>query len=194
MSRGVVWEEVIIMLPSHVNFVLLSATVPNTLEFADWVGRTKQKNIYVISTEKRPVPLQHFLWKSNKLFPILDGSTGKWNSESFKNARMEGMTVKKLDQQKRGIFKKPSMKQAKSTWTVLINYLQKQELLPVVIFAFSKKVCEDWSDPNYIQLAPIRQYITKYIIGNNASLIFIYSDCFSFLYSLPVPTVCITWI
>jgi superfamily II DNA/RNA helicase len=142
-SRGVVWEEVIIMLPSHVNFVLLSATVPNTVEFADWVGRTKAKNIWVISTEKRPVPLQHFLWAKNKLFPIMDGSTGRWMSEGFKNAKLEGLTIKKQEQQRKGIFKKPSIKQAKNTWIVLINYLQKQELLPVVIFAFSKKVCED---------------------------------------------------
>src|SRR5690348_13777721 len=74
-ERGVVWEEVIIMLPAHINLILLSATVPNTFEFADWVrcclcdfvavtevscaqvGRTKKKNIYVISTDKRPVPL-----------------------------------------------------------------------------------------------------------------------------------------
>jgi len=34
----VVWEEVIIMLPEHVGIILLSATVPNTKEFADWVG------------------------------------------------------------------------------------------------------------------------------------------------------------
>jgi len=26
------------MLPDHVNIILLSATVPNTREFADWVG------------------------------------------------------------------------------------------------------------------------------------------------------------
>jgi len=26
------------MLPAHVNLILLSATVPNTKEFADWVG------------------------------------------------------------------------------------------------------------------------------------------------------------
>lgn len=38
MQRGVVWEEVIIMLPEHVNIILLSATVPNAREFADWVG------------------------------------------------------------------------------------------------------------------------------------------------------------
>lgn len=35
--------------------------VPNTFDFADWVGRTKQKRIHVISTPKRPVPLEHFL-------------------------------------------------------------------------------------------------------------------------------------
>jgi antiviral helicase SKI2 len=33
-----VWEEVIIMLPQHVNLILLSATVPNTEEFAEWIG------------------------------------------------------------------------------------------------------------------------------------------------------------
>ena len=32
------WEEVLIMLPDHVGIVLLSATVPNTYEFADWIG------------------------------------------------------------------------------------------------------------------------------------------------------------
>jgi replicative superfamily II helicase len=37
-QRGVVWEEVIIMLPDHVNIILLSATVPNAKEFAGWVG------------------------------------------------------------------------------------------------------------------------------------------------------------
>ncbi|CAI7911200.1 unnamed protein product, partial [Closterium sp. NIES-53] len=47
MERGVVWEEVIIMLPPHVGLIMLSATVPNTTEFADWIGRTKRKKIFV---------------------------------------------------------------------------------------------------------------------------------------------------
>jgi len=38
MQRGVVWEEVLIMLPAHIGIILLSATVPNAMEFADWVG------------------------------------------------------------------------------------------------------------------------------------------------------------
>ncbi|KAK4492081.1 hypothetical protein RD792_002878 [Penstemon davidsonii] len=71
-ERGVVWEEVIIMLPRHVNFVLLSATVPNTVEFADWIGRTKQKKIRVTGTTKRPVPLEHCIFYSNELYKICE--------------------------------------------------------------------------------------------------------------------------
>jgi antiviral helicase SKI2 len=71
LERGVVWEEVIIMLPEHVTLILLSATVPNTYEFASWVGRTKKKNIYVISTPKRPVPLEHYLWANKSMHKIV---------------------------------------------------------------------------------------------------------------------------
>ncbi|XP_010256687.1 PREDICTED: DExH-box ATP-dependent RNA helicase DExH11 [Nelumbo nucifera] len=75
VERGVVWEEVIIMLPRHVNIVLLSATVPNTMEFADWIGRTKQKKIRVIWTSKRPVPLEHCLFYSGELYNICENET-----------------------------------------------------------------------------------------------------------------------
>ncbi|KUL89142.1 hypothetical protein ZTR_05967 [Talaromyces verruculosus] len=74
MERGVVWEEVIIMLPEHVTLILLSATVPNTYEFASWVGRTKKKDIYVISTPKRPVPLEHYLWSGKSMHKIVDSN------------------------------------------------------------------------------------------------------------------------
>ncbi|EOA26057.1 hypothetical protein CARUB_v10019475mg [Capsella rubella] len=72
VERGVVWEEVIIMLPRHINFVLLSATVPNTFEFADWIGRTKQKEIRVTGTTKRPVPLEHCLFYSGELYKVCE--------------------------------------------------------------------------------------------------------------------------
>ncbi|BAT88395.1 hypothetical protein VIGAN_05187500 [Vigna angularis var. angularis] len=75
VDRGVVWEEVIIMLPRHINIVLLSATVPNTIEFADWIGRTKQKEIRVTGTTKRPVPLEHCLYHSGELYKICESET-----------------------------------------------------------------------------------------------------------------------
>ncbi|KAK4102327.1 antiviral helicase [Parathielavia hyrcaniae] len=84
-ERGVVWEEVIIMLPEHVSLILLSATVPNTHEFASWVGRTKQKDIYVISTPKRPVPLEHYLWANKNIYKIVD-SDKKFVEKGWKDA------------------------------------------------------------------------------------------------------------
>ncbi|KAL6967625.1 Antiviral helicase ski2 [Sarracenia purpurea var. burkii] len=75
VERGVVWEEVIIMLPRHINIILLSATVPNTIEFADWIGRTKQKEIRVTGTMKRPVPLEHCLFYSGELYKICENET-----------------------------------------------------------------------------------------------------------------------
>ncbi|KAF8628226.1 hypothetical protein AX15_004008 [Amanita polypyramis BW_CC] len=84
-ERGVVWEEVIIMLPEHVNIILLSATVPNAKEFADWVGRTKKKDIYVISTPKRPVPLEHYLYVGKDKYKIVSADRN-FISDGYKDA------------------------------------------------------------------------------------------------------------
>lgn len=85
LERGVVWEEVIIMLPEHVTLILLSATVPNTYEFASWVGRTKKKDIYVISTPKRPVPLEHYLWANKGMHKIVNADK-KFLEKGWKDA------------------------------------------------------------------------------------------------------------
>ncbi|KAH7827165.1 putative antiviral helicase [Monocercomonoides exilis] len=73
-ERGVVWEECIIMLPPSVKAVFLSATVPNAMEFAEWVGRTKKKPVAVIRTDFRPVPLTHFAYpgSGDKLYLVMD--------------------------------------------------------------------------------------------------------------------------
>lgn len=95
IDRGVVWEEVIIMLPDHVKYILLSATVPNTYEFANWVGRTKQKDIYVISTPKRPVPLEIFIWAKNNLYKAINAN-GVFSETEFKKHR-DALTVDSKD-------------------------------------------------------------------------------------------------
>lgn len=75
-ERGVVWEEVIIMLPAAVNLVFLSATTPNTKEFSEWIGRTKRRRVYVVGTSRRPVPLQHFLLYDNEFYKLMRGDSG----------------------------------------------------------------------------------------------------------------------
>lgn len=85
IERGVVWEEVIIMLPERIGLVFLSATTPNTIEFCDWIGRTKRRKVYVISTNKRPVPLQHFLFHEDEAYKIMQGDKG-YNSHAVSQA------------------------------------------------------------------------------------------------------------
>ena len=84
-DRGIVYEEVIIMLPPHVNIIMLSATVPNKMEVADWVGSIRQKMIRVCGTEKRPVPLSHHLYFDQRLLPVCTAK--RFDEEAFARAR-----------------------------------------------------------------------------------------------------------
>ena len=43
------------MLPPHITIVMLSATLPNVMDFADWVGRTKNRVVYVSGALSRPL-------------------------------------------------------------------------------------------------------------------------------------------
>ena len=65
-ERGHVWEEILILLPKGIGIIMLSATVPNYMEFAQWVGDIKETNVYVQNTLKRIVPLQHQLYIDKK--------------------------------------------------------------------------------------------------------------------------------
>ncbi|KAI5778902.1 NUC185 domain-containing protein [Geopyxis carbonaria] len=188
LERGVVWEEVIIMLPDHVNLILLSATVPNTQEFASWVGRTKKKDIYVIATPKRPVPLEHYLWANKTMFKIVNAQK-QFLMQGWKDAG-EALKPKKdtRDQRPTGMPQRGgpnqrggqrgggpnqrggrgggqqrgqkhqavvprqapgsmrSAAQDKNIWVHLVQHLKKENLLPGVIFVFSKKRCEENAD------------------------------------------------
>jgi antiviral helicase SKI2 len=81
-DRGVVWEETIIMLPEHIGIIMLSATVPNYMDFANWVGRTKRRIVYVMKTFHRPVPLEHSLYIFKK-FHVIKEANGRFLKEEY---------------------------------------------------------------------------------------------------------------
>lgn len=67
-DRGVVWEEVLIYLPSRVKLLLLSATVANSGELAAWLARNRGRETAVVTGGERPVPLVGLcLWPSGHL-------------------------------------------------------------------------------------------------------------------------------
>lgn len=65
-ERGVVWELSLVLLPRHVRVMLLSATVGNPFEFADWLNEKHGRRLEVVMSAERRVPLE-FHWVEDKL-------------------------------------------------------------------------------------------------------------------------------
>lgn len=143
-ERGVVWEESIILLPPAVNVVMLSATVPNAMEFAKWVGRTRQKPVFVVSTPKRPVPLSHQLYVKGQVYPLFDSSQGRFLDANYRRASSHHKESVKNTNIKFGGGRNHA-------WMPLIKYLQKRDLDPAIIFCFSKKKCNEAADHLHAQ-------------------------------------------
>lgn len=117
-ERGVVWEETIILLPRHVRMVFLSATIPNALEFAEWISYIQNQIVHVVYTEKRVTPLVHYL-RGDRLYKIKDT---KFHKSSFLSA-MRSTQKKKVGPREVG----DAIGDAS---------------LPVVVFSFRRKDCE----------------------------------------------------
>ncbi|XP_059206535.1 helicase SKI2W [Centropristis striata] len=150
-ERGVVWEEVLIMLPDHVSIILLSATVPNALEFSEWIGRIKKKHIYVISTMKRPVPLEHYLYTGNstktqkELFLLIDAA-GNFLTKGYYaavDAKKERTSKHAQSFGTKGTSHNTTASQDRSVWLTLLHYLSQRQQTPVVAFTFSRTRCDD---------------------------------------------------
>ncbi|RZB54411.1 helicase SKI2W, partial [Asbolus verrucosus] len=147
-ERGHVWEQVLILLPPHVCVVLLSATVPNTIEFADWLGRTHQRKVYVITTYKRPVPLLHFLYTGtgggsrDNRYLVLNSEGWKIDGYAKAVASLPKVDPKSAYPQAKSQYYSFTPKQEKVLWNGLVDHLKRNNLLPIVAFTFSRAKCD----------------------------------------------------
>lgn len=158
LERGHVWEEVLILLPDHVNIIMLSATVPNALEFSNWVGMTKRKKVYVISTLKRPVPLKHYLYTGhsketkNELFLLVE-SDGRFLLDGYRKAKdakakQQNKQSNKVVKDARGNPRQShrsnfmSPKHEAQLWLTLVDFLRQKNELPVIAFSLSRAKCD----------------------------------------------------
>ncbi|XP_068188330.1 superkiller complex protein 2 [Antennarius striatus] len=150
-ERGVVWEEVLIMLPDHVSIILLSATVPNALEFSEWIGRIKKRHIYVISTMKRPVPLEHYLYTGNstktqkEMFLLVD-AVGNFLTKGYYaavDAKKERTSKYSQSFGTKSTSQSTTASQDRAVWLTLLNFLSQRQQTPVVAFTFSRSRCDE---------------------------------------------------
>lgn len=83
IERGVVWEEIMIYLPSRIPLLMLSATIGNAHQIADWLSGVRNNRCRVIEETQRAVPLYPlFLHPSGTLFPLLNpgGKSGLYKN------------------------------------------------------------------------------------------------------------------
>ncbi|MBI2668859.1 DEAD/DEAH box helicase [Candidatus Woesearchaeota archaeon] len=61
-ERGYVWEESVIYSSEKIRFLCLSATIPNSHEFANWIQAIKKHPVKTVVSTHRVVPLRHFFY------------------------------------------------------------------------------------------------------------------------------------
>jgi len=72
-ARGPVWEESIILAPSSATLAMLSASISNPQEIAEWLKDVRGKECRVIIKTERPVPLRYgFIHPDMGVIPLED--------------------------------------------------------------------------------------------------------------------------
>ena len=77
-DRGVVWEEIMIYLPSRIPILMLSATIGNARQIAGWLESVRHRECIVIEENQRPVPLYPlFFHPDGMLSPLISKKDSK---------------------------------------------------------------------------------------------------------------------
>lgn len=144
-ERGVVWEETIILLPDKVRFVFLSATIPNAIQFAEWITWLHKQPCHVVYTEHRPVPLQQYLYPtgSKGLYLIMDENRN-FREANF-NTAMNQLQAASTGEE---LSKKTQMhrnKAGQSNVTKLVQMVMERNYEPVIVFSFNRRECESYA-------------------------------------------------
>lgn len=153
-DRGQVWEKAMLMLPDHIQMVMLSATLDKPERFAEWIETNHPtKEVYLCPTTHRVVPLSHYgfitmgehefklikdkvlkerLRKLTKEPILLQDHKGKFSAQGYDQIK-EVRTV--LDKQRIRINRKFCLNQ-------LAKHLKTKNQLPAIAFVFSRKNVE----------------------------------------------------
>lgn len=147
-ERGVVWEETIILLPDNVHYVFLSATIPNAMQFAEWICKTHNQPCHVVYTNFRPTPLQHYLFPAGgEGIHLVVDEKGQFREENFQKAmgslgdKMGEDSASVDAKHKKGKIAKGGKKDVSDIYKI-VKMIMMKNYNPVIVFSFSKRDCE----------------------------------------------------
>jgi len=128
-DRGVVWEEIMIYLPTRIPLLLLSATIGNADQIAAWLSSIRSTPCVVIEETVRPVPI----------FPLFFHPSGT----------LMPLTVADKQGRRQRIYKKKSRHRRNfgnprdlPPFDEILRVLRKYNLLPAIFFLKSRADCD----------------------------------------------------
>ena len=160
-GRGKVWEETIMMLPQHIQMVMLSATLDSPEKFASWcenrgqqlTENTSNKIVYLTTTHERVVPLTHysFITCTQGIFKIL-------KDKQLEMEIMKTTNTLHVIQDAKGNFSDANFKRIKNTLetfqdknhfvkrqhvlNTVARHMFDNNMLPAICFVLSRKALE----------------------------------------------------
>lgn len=153
-DRGTIWEETIMLLPKHIQMIMLSATIGDKEKFASWIEKIKEKKVSICSTEERVVPLYFYQYFT----------TNKSNIDKIKDKPMKQLIESNIDKlqnfvKDRKIINTKDIKKCiqylnKNNFTIskkevfnkLASVLKNNEMFPCLCFIFSRKQVEEYAN------------------------------------------------
>lgn len=157
--RGHVWEQCIMLLPSHIQMIGLSATLDNPEKFAFWletkgdINKPIEKEVYLTQKHVRAVPLIHYSFISvpNSINKIIRDKTIQEEIKSLTNKPFVIQDEKNVFNdinynnmtKMLKLFEKHDVRVKRQfVLNKLADYLVEKEMLPALYYVFSRKQLE----------------------------------------------------
>ncbi|KAG0417146.1 ATP-dependent RNA helicase mtr4, partial [Dictyocoela roeselum] len=106
------------------------ATIPNAIEFAQWITAVHGQTVHVVYTEKRPIPLIHYVTAvgGHGLVKVQDGA-GEFNLQAFSGLQKE-ISRRRVNEE-----------DIKNVLDAMVS----KDCLPIIIFSFARRDCEKFA-------------------------------------------------
>jgi len=146
--RGGVWEEVLILTPSAVRFVALSATIGNPSFLGEWFSEVRGPTTIVVE-KTRPIQLHNHLAVVRRGQPmaeihdLLDGARLSDEARRIDNLMKATRRFRPGAKWQGPRSSAPPPPFRAPRRSELMQALERDDLLPVIVFIFSRVACDD---------------------------------------------------
>lgn len=146
--RGGVWEEVLILTPTSVQFVALSATIGNSQFVGEWLTEVRGPTKVIVEVNRpiqlhNHVALMHRGQTKAEIIDLLDGDRLSSEARRIDNLMKASRKFRPGPRWQGPKSSAPPAPFRAPRRSELLLALDENDLLPVIVFIFSRAACDD---------------------------------------------------